>query len=239
MEEMNEYLKPSRLCDCDNAEIREKAVEITGEVEGPREAALRIFYFVRDEIPFGFGLYDPFEETASRTLRRDYGDCGSKTNLQVALLRARGIPARYHFARAKGEILKPSFPRFISDRFPTDMWHLWCECYLSGKWIACEALLDEPLYKGMLREGLITREQIPVTDWDGETDLVVLGSWIVRDIGVSPYCEEFLEELVKRGYVKKGLPPRILLKLFGWFPYSLPNERMNRIRKGGKKGFVG
>jgi len=229
---MDEYLKPTKLCDCDNAELREKAVEITAGAESPKEAALEIFYFMRDEIPFGFGLHDPATETASRTLRRGYGDCGSKTNLQVALLRAVGIPARYHYVRAKGDILKGFFPKFIFDRFPVDAGHFWCECYVSGRWIACETLLDKPLYEGMLSKGLITREQIPTIDWDGETDLILLRPWIVKDVATFPHYEELIEELLERGYTKEGLPPRMLMKLFGWFPYSLPNQRMNRIRKG-------
>ena len=187
---------------------------------------------MRDEISFGLGLRDPMEEKASRTPRRAYGDRSIKTNLQIALLRSLRIPARYHYVRAKGDILKGLSPKFIVDRFPMDMGYFWCECYLSGQWIACETLIDEPLYKGMLSEGLVTVEQIPTIDWDGETEFILLKPWIVKDMGAFTHYEESVKELMKSGYTEEGSPPRIFMKLFGWFPYSPPNQRMNKIREG-------
>ena len=57
-EGMDEYLKPTKLCDHDNDELQRKAERIIKGAEIPKEAALRIFCFVRDEIRFGMDYPD-------------------------------------------------------------------------------------------------------------------------------------------------------------------------------------
>ena len=89
-------------------------------------------------------------------------------------------------------MLKPFIPRFIHTRLSSPVGHFWCECHLDGRWIACETLFDEPLYLGMLDAGLITREQIPTIDWDGESDLILFQSWIVSDEGTYPAFDDIL-----------------------------------------------
>ena len=102
-DEMDECLKPTMLCDFDNAKVRDKAREIIKGVNTPKDMALKVFYFVRDEITFGL---DYFDSKASHTLDKKKGFCFTKANLQVALLRAVGIPARYHFVHLNSEFLQ-------------------------------------------------------------------------------------------------------------------------------------
>lgn len=42
---MDEYLKATELCDCDNGRVKERAPEIVKGAETPKEAALKIFRF--------------------------------------------------------------------------------------------------------------------------------------------------------------------------------------------------
>lgn len=44
------YLRPSELCDSDHLFVKENALKITMRAETPTEAAIKIFYFVRDMI---------------------------------------------------------------------------------------------------------------------------------------------------------------------------------------------
>lgn len=143
-EGMDEYLKPTKLCDCDDVMLREKANEIINGAQTPKEAALKIFRFVRDQIRFGMDYADV---KASHTLTKGIGYCFTKPNLQIALLRSVGIPGRCHYVHLPKELLKDMAPRFAYRRMPAVIGHPWCECYLSGKWIACEALVDKPFYE--------------------------------------------------------------------------------------------
>ena len=219
---MDEYLKPTELCDCDNVELQQKAKEIIKGSETPKEAALRIFYFVREEIPFSMDYADA---KASRTLKKGTGFCFTKTNLHIALLRAIGIPARCHYAHLNKELLKDVAPRFMYNRMPF-ITHPWPECYLSEKWIACEALEDKEFYKACLRMGNITKEEVPPIDWNGETNLILSKPWIIKDVGTFPSIDDVLIEGRRRG---EPLPPTN--KLFGWFGLFLINRRINEIRK--------
>ena len=84
-EGMDDFLKPTVLCDYEHSQIKNMARKLTENAKSPEEAALCIFNFVRDKIIFGLD----FPGTkASDTLEKGYGFCVTKTNLQIALLRA-------------------------------------------------------------------------------------------------------------------------------------------------------
>ena len=221
---MQEYLKPTELCDCQNALLKEKASEITMGADAPSEASQRIFWFVRDAIPFNATL--DIWQKASRTLRKKVVDYCNKINVQVALLRAVGVPARCHFARVEKEVLKAFLPRFLYDRLPSPVGHFWCECYLAKRWVACETLFDQPLYRGMLRAGLVAQEQIPTIDWDGKSDLILFRPWMVKDMGPYPSFDE-LASLAQ----EEGMPPKILCQIFDWLPAFFSHRRTEEIRR--------
>lgn len=223
-EGMDEYLRPTNLCDWDNAKLQEKAHDIIQCAEDMKEGARKIFYFVRDEIPFGM---DYPHAKASRTLKKGLGCCYNKTNLQVALLRAVGIPARCHYVHQNIELFKPIIPRVIYERMPTVAGHPWCECYLLKEWIACETVFDEALYKANLSKGLISKEQIPSIDWDGETPLVMVEPWVAEDVSVFFSLDDMMREVGKRS---EATPPSN--KLLGWLVFFLTNRRINKFRMG-------
>jgi transglutaminase-like putative cysteine protease len=221
---MQEYLKPTDLCDCDNARLKEKASDIVMGVDAPGQASQRIFRFVRDAIPFNATL-DIYQK-ASQTLQKKVVDYCNKINVQIALLRAVGIPARCHLVRVEKVVLKAFIPRFLYDRLPSPVGHFWCESYLGEKWVACETLFDWPLYQGMLEAGLIAREQIPTIDWDGESDLVLLRPWIVKDVGPYPAYDDLVEFAQE-----EGMPPKIFCQLFDWLPAFFSQRRTEKIRR--------
>ena len=218
---MDEYLKPTELCDCDNVELQRKAKEIIKDAANPKEAAVKIFYFVRDQILFGL---DYPNAKASHTLKKGIGFCFNKPNLQIALLRAVRIAARCHYVHLPKEVLKAINPRV--DKLPTaTIGHPWCECYLSGEWVACEALFDEALYKAF------PKEQVPSTiDWDGQNNLILTKPLIAEDVGTFPSLDEMLEFVAKEEKGKVGMPPEPP-KILGWFVFFLANRHINKIRK--------
>jgi hypothetical protein len=221
---MDEYLAPSPLCDCDNPRLRRTAMEIVKGTSAPAEAALRVFKHVRDEIAFNATL-DIYLK-ASDALKRKTMDYCNKINVHVTLLRAIGVPARYHTVRVKKEILKHFVPGFLYRYLPNPVGHFWCECRVSGRWTACEALFDRPFYDGMLKSGWTTKEQIPTIDWDCKSDLVLMKHWIVADSNTYSHYEEIVD-LAR----EEGMPSRMFCKALEWLPAFFSSNRTEKVRK--------
>lgn len=222
-EGMDEYLRATELCDCDNTELQHNAREIAGDADTAKEAAKRIFYFVRDEVPFGLDFADA---KASHTLRKRIGFCMTKTNLQIALLRAVGIPARCHYSLVPKSLSKHIIPKLMYNSMPMAVGHPWCECYLSGRWISCEALADKPYHEGRLKFGAFTREEMPTIDWDGEVDLILYKPWLLEYVGVFPSWDDALMQAGKR---REGRPPKN--RLLGCLGFWLMNRRISQFRQ--------
>jgi len=217
---LQSFLGPTELCDSASREIQSKAQSLVRGAATPQEAAVRIFGFVRDQIPYGM---DRLDAKASDTLRRRVGACVQKTTLQIALLRSQGIPARYHHVSLDKAILNGVVAAIVYDRLPEQItFHPWCECWLDGRWIACESLFDKHLYDGAVRAGLFSQERMPTIDWYGEADLITVSSWIEKDEGTFGCLDELFREL-ERHAQSSHLVTRI--------GYWLSNQHTNRLRK--------
>jgi hypothetical protein len=222
-EGMQEYLKHTELCDCNNRELKERALSIVKGARTPTEVSLRVFRFVRDAIPFNATL-DIYQK-ASETLERRVVDYCCKINVHVALLRAVGVPARCHFARVRKEVLQAFIPSLIFSRLPDPVGHFWCECHVTERWTACEALFDKALYRGLLGADVFSREQVPTIEWDGRSDLVLLKPWIVRDMGIYSSYDD-LARLAQ----EEGMPPKAICKLLDWLPAFFSSRRTDKLR---------
>jgi len=188
---LEEYLIPTEICDCDNPEVKQKANELIEGTKTPKEAAIKIFNFVRDNILFAGGKLYPVK--ASETLKEATGFCVTKTNLQIALLRALNIPARYHQLELDKNCLKNIFETL--DFLPKTIWfHPTCECYLDEKWIACDTTFDKRLYIGSCEKGILDKNLMPTIDWDGENDLYTFKSWLIKDRGSHNSYEDILKK---------------------------------------------
>ena len=219
------YLESTKYCDCDNESLKKKVVDIINGAETKTEAALKIFYYIRDEIPFNSTL--TIYRKASTTMEDGTVDYCNKINLHTAFLRAVDIPARLRYAQINKEILKHFIPGFLYSHIPNPIGHAWCECYLDEKWISCEALFDEPLFAGMNDKNLISSEDIPSIDWDGMNDLILLKNWIVEHN--EPFTS--LDDLLQNELEKVGYPPKIFCILFNWLAAMGSRRTTNKIRK--------
>jgi transglutaminase-like putative cysteine protease len=223
--DVDKYLIATSMCNYDHPLVQETARKVIAGAQTEREMATRIFDFVRDTIRFSMAFS---RSKASQILKLGYGECITKTNVQVALLRAVGVPARMHWVMAQACVLHGLVADFIFRSMTSEASHFWTECYLGDHWISCEALLDKPLYEGMLKQGLITKEQIPSIDWEGERDLVVLKPWITSDRGHVASAEDAHQAYQNNG---EGAPPVWIERLMA--PVILPyNLRFSdRIRR--------
>lgn len=95
-DDMEEYLASDAVVDWHNAEVQQKALELTQSLPDEIEKAKCLFEWVRDAIPHSSdaGL-DVVTCSASEVLRHGTGICFAKSHLLAALLRAVGIPAGF------------------------------------------------------------------------------------------------------------------------------------------------
>lgn len=206
----DENFKITKLSNVNALLIKKKSEELCSNIQSKVGQAITIFHFVRDNIKFGgsniFG-------SASETLQALRGDCGIKSNLQMTLLRSAGIPSRLHTLLVKRDVLKGIWPQFVVALFPQEAAHIYCECKISDKWIACESTLDKQLYHSLLKGGNIQKNQIPSIEWDGINSCTLFDNWKIRDLSDCYSYEEVIESFAKiKG--RGGFPPLYLKPVY-------------------------
>jgi len=193
--DLTEYTESTKYCNANDPMVISKAEELANDVKNPSEAALIIHSWVRDSFLFGF---TPFDEQASETLEATHGWCLTKTNLQVAMLRALGIPARFHQVVLRKKALKGliSGPMYLVIKDP--IWfHPYCECYLDGRWITCDLWIDRQTHQAALNAGVYIPDNFPSVEWNGKDDLNIVGHWLLEDRGTLASYDQVVEEVVE------------------------------------------
>lgn len=176
--ELDDCLRPSALCDFTNPRVQSAAREITKDAKTPREAAIQIFHFVRDQIRLAF--VKP-STTASETLRMRRGSCFTKATLQMALLRTVSIPARVRVMTFRGNDPKEwegILPRIAVSMMPAEFPHYLGEVFLDGRWLMADATFDRALIAD-------------IDDWTGEADVCTIAEEaILSNVGAYAFLEE-------------------------------------------------
>jgi len=252
---MGEYLQATRLIDLDSAAVQETAARLVQGTATPREVAVKIYNFCRDEIKFGYNRRDAVP--ASEVLRDGYGQCNTKSVLLVTLLRAASIPARFHLAQVdkavQWGVMPPLAYRFAPDRIT----HSWVEVYLANQrvsesakgqsdqwhWIVLEGvIMDRPYFLAARRLLLASGRPMgyaiglpPETlagcadgsciDWDGVSDVTCQMTAVVADFGTVADPEGFYRHHAVSGL--RGL-------LFERHTSREMTGRAERIRRGEK-----
>ncbi|MDD4333475.1 MAG: transglutaminase-like domain-containing protein [Patescibacteria group bacterium] len=161
---LENFLKPSHYCDCDSENIINKAKEITANCKTNRDRAVKIFYWVRDNIPYTFGRWD---KKASVILNEKKGMCTSKAVLLVSLLRAVGIPAGFGVLEVKGrEYLGVIALSIFTKVIKKTSIHIYGGAFLNGKWVKIDPSADYLLSAKTSYFNPTTQ----LVDWDGRAD---------------------------------------------------------------------
>jgi len=137
-----EYLSPTFFIDSESPAIRDVVRKLTSGLEGDIPKAVRLFYFVRDQIRYNpyTPRFLPEHFRASTTLARGEGFCVQKAALLAALSRAAKIPARLGFAVLRNHCLPERLSALlIGDEIPD---HGYAELYLEGKWVKATPAFD-------------------------------------------------------------------------------------------------
>nr|MDO8108749.1 transglutaminase-like domain-containing protein [Candidatus Sigynarchaeota archaeon] len=162
---MDEYLAPTYFIDFDNPVIPSKARDIVkgiGQADVSRMAQ-RLFYFVRDQIPYKvyWGLPSRTYLRASTTLSRGYGFCIPKATLLVALARSLKIPARLHFADIINHLASENLKKVMGTKL--FVYHGYAELFMNDTWLKVNPAFDLALTED--------KGYFPV-DFDGTKDAV-------------------------------------------------------------------
>lgn len=184
-----EFLAPTRYCDSQAVTVRALCDHLTGDAGSEREAAVRLYRFVRDEIPYAFG---PWGVRASQTLARGTGTCTNKANLLVALLRAAGIGAAYGVLRVDTQhYFGPIGPDFLTRRASRSSVHVHAATRIDGRWLKCDPSTDADLASRTCHFCLQTR----LIGWDGTEDSTDFldPAHVHADLGLYADVDELLD----------------------------------------------
>ena len=152
-----DYLRPTKLCDFDEArEIKTVASSLTAGLANEYQKLEKICSFVKE---FDY-IYEDWYVRASDTLQAKAGMCSSKTNLLIAMLRSVGIPSRYRVFKCEAELMLFEWITSQDEQIARQMGepyqeqdHVLAEVYIDG-WESFDTSRDTPLEEGMGKLGI-------------------------------------------------------------------------------------
>ena len=139
--------------DYDHPLVQETAKKVTNGENSIRGKLERLFYYVRDDVKFGFPTNGDLVK-ASDTIKLGMGQCNNKGTLLLALCKAAGIPARIHFAPIRKEIQRGLFTGLFYDKLPDMLSHSWIEVGIDGKWRRIDSYVNDKAFYQAARSEL-------------------------------------------------------------------------------------
>ena len=152
--------EPDTLCDFDHPEIRRRAARLRRAT--PASTAEAILKYVHG-FPYRFGAW---QERASDTLARGVGMCTTKSNLQVALMRAANLEAGFVEIPMSTSVLGKLMPSgWLALQRPT-VKHYFAAVKLNGVWHGVDSSYDYASYRIFLEmfPWMAHREEPVVTE---------------------------------------------------------------------------
>jgi len=194
------YLLPTEMLDFRAPSI-DMLIERRGWSNLPETDRIGAAYdFVRNEILFGYNSEDTLP--ASRVLADGYGQCNTKATLLMALLRALGIPCRFHGFAIEKRLQRGVVPELIYPLAPREILHSWIEVLYEGAWIELEGFILDAAVLTALQDRFPGRSslcaygagtdclQAPNVAWTG-TSTYIQKTGIVRDFGTFDAPDDF------------------------------------------------
>ena len=203
---------------------------------GTYERIGAVYAFVRDEIAFGYNASDDLP--ASRVLADGIGQCNTKGTLLMALLRAVGIPCRFHGFTIDKALQRGAITGLAYLLAPRSIIHSWVEVWFEGRWVNLEGFILDKAYLSALQARFAGHEgpfcgfgaatpdlQAPPVDWCGR-DTYIQRDGINHDFGVFDTPDAFYAAHgVNLSGAKRWLYERAIRH---WM-----NRNVARVRKGG------
>ena len=175
-----------------------------------------IYTFVRDEVAFGYNESDDL--LASRVLADGIGQCNTKSTLLMALLRAAGVPCRFHGFTIDKALQRGAITGIAYRLAPRSIIHSWVEVWFDGRWVNLEGFILDRRYLYALQQRFVGRQgpfcgygaatpdlQNPAVDWCGG-DTYIQRDGINHDFGLFDTPDAFYAKHgVNLSGIKRGL----------------------------------
>ena len=195
------------------------------------------YQFAKDEILFGYNESDDIP--ASDVLKDGYGQCNTKGNLLMALLRGLGIQCRFHGFTIDQQLQKGAIPAYVFWLAPKYIIHSWVEVYFKGRWVNLEGFILDEQYLTSLQQNFSQEKDAfcgygvatkcfssPDTDWRG-ADTYIQKEGIHNDFGLYDSPDKFyLEKGTNLSGVKRWFYQQIIRHLINWNVAMLRNKRV-------------
>lgn len=136
---MAKYVRATKLCDFDVAEVKKLANELQKSAKTPLQAIREVHDYVAT-FPIGF---DPEDWPASKLLKQERGQCNTKTTMAITLLRAMGIPARVHAWKIDKVVHRRYMPWILYAFTPKHTLFTYPEIYYKGEWQLMSEILTK------------------------------------------------------------------------------------------------
>lgn len=226
------HLDPTPIVDFETESIQHLIEERGWRALSTFERIGAAYSFVKDEIEFGYNASDSL--AASDVLNDGYGQCNTKGNLLMALLRGLDIKARFHGFTIDKSLQKGAIPTWLYALAPQRILHSWVEVYFEDSWVPLEGFILDPAYLKALQARFPNQKafcgfaagtpnlQEPDVEWRGQPTYIQREG-IVDDFGVFDSPDEF--------YAQKGTNLSGVKKLaFQYVFRHAMNATVKRIR---------
>jgi transglutaminase-like putative cysteine protease len=161
--ETAEFTRPTYFLDFEHPAVRSWLEEHLPASSRGIEAAVRLYYLVRDGWKYNpYRVSREAEKTrASHVITQGFGYCTTKALLLAALARAAGVPSRLGFGDVRNHLASPRLIEYLQSELFA--WHGFTELYLEGKWVRCTPAFDA---------GLCRKFGVDPLEFNGQQDSV-------------------------------------------------------------------
>ena len=232
----NQYLDKTKIVDFEHPAIQSLIADRKWQGLDDYNKIGAVYQFVKDEVLFGYN--DSDDILASSVLSDGYGQCNTKGNLLMALLRGLGIPCRIHGFTIDQKLQKGAIPAYVFWLAPKYIIHSWVEVYFDGRWINLEGFILDEQYLTSLQQmfnqttdfygfGVATKcLSSPGTDWRG-TDTYIQKEGIHDDFGVYNSPDEFyFEKGTNLSGLKRWLYQKVIRHFINMNVEKLRNKKI-------------
>ncbi|TXD41246.1 transglutaminase [Lujinxingia vulgaris] len=228
------FLERTAIADYDAANIQALVQERGWHALTTYERIGAAYTFVKDEIAFGYNRSDDLP--ASDVLAQGYGQCNTKGNLLLALMRALGIPCRFHGFTIDKDLQRGAIPEWMYPLASQRILHSWVEVFYQDEWLPLEGFILDDTYLRALQQRFASHQgafcgygaatpdlQAPEVEWQGRPTYIQREG-IAEDFGVYTHPDELYAE---RGTNLKGIRRVLYATLFR----HMMNARVEGIRR--------
>jgi len=228
----DQYIQKTPILDFDSPKIQSLIKSRDWTNLNDYEKIGAAYEYVRDEALFGYNKSDDIP--ASQVLSDGYGQCNTKGNLLMALLRGLGIACRFHGFTIDQKLQKGAIPNYIFWLAPKYIIHSWVEVYHKGRWINLEGFILDRTYLNAIKAkfpdeqgsfcgyGVATKCLAdPEVEWIGK-DTYIQKEGIHDDYGVYASPDDFYSQVgTNLSGIKKWLYERLIRHLINRNVYLL------------------